>query len=63
MSRLPLAQFEQAARDLCQLRGYDPDKLTFYGDPSGHKRPKWISIAENLRNLYESEEALERNGL
>ena len=63
MTRFPISNFESAARELCRLRGKDPELLSYYGDKEGRKRPLWVNVAENLRSHYECDIALEKAGL
>ena len=63
MTRLPIENFEQAARLLAQTRGLAAEELSFYGDIQNRKRPKWVNLAEELRAHYEREHALDESNL
>lgn len=62
MTRLLLQRFEGPARELCVARGKDPDEPTFFHNGE-EKRPRWLDFAEQLRNHYERDMALEKAGL
>jgi hypothetical protein len=62
MPRLTTSRFERAARLLAQIRDLNPDELTFYGGKEANaKRPRWVSLAEELRAQYEREQALDES--
>lgn len=59
--RKPLNHYEEAARDLCHLRGYDPDKIVRFNerDNQSNLRPLWMNYADQLRAHDERTQVLE----
>lgn len=61
--RKPLAFYREAARDLCRLRGYDPDKIVHFNerDQGSNLRPLWMNYADQLRAHDERTRVLKDN--
>jgi len=50
--RMKIEAFKLPAIELCEIRGKNPEELTFFGN-SPDKRPLWMNYAEQLRALNE----------